>query len=1220
MEQILKPDKLETDPHSQSAEREYKHWKQTFENFLDECKASSNSKLRCLTKYVSSNVYDYFSDSATFDEAIKILDGLYLKPKNIIYARHLLATRRQEATESLDEYLQVLHRLSKDCKLTAVTAEQYREELVRDAFINGLLSPPIRQRLLENQKLTLSEAFDQARSLDSAQRNSAMYDPSRFMAASTSTQISEDIATPDVTLISSPKKDSRKNENTTLAAVKTIKNCWFCGNSFHQRSRCPAKNSECSSCGKYGHWAKVCQSRSQKKVAASVHYPPSLCAITAAVPNCLRSSSIPVNVNGHELLALIDSASSDSFINERVVQNLKLETTAVAQDITLALSSSKASVVGTCEVDLHLDGRIYSKTQLGVLKDLCGDVILGIDFQKRHKEVTIKYGGCLPNLTIDNCHTSSYCSLVKANVQEPSLFPNLRENIRPVATKSRNFGKEDREFIAKEIQHLLNEDVIEHSNSPWRAQVVIARNEFNWHRKRLCIDYASTVNIYTNMDAYPLPKIESMVNTLASYTYYSAFDLKSAYYQVPISEEDKPFTAVEANGRLYQFKRVPFGVTNGVAVFQRIIDDIIEQEGLKDTFPYLDNITVCGKTKEELDANVQKLMEATQRRKLTLNESKTILSATKINVLGYNIQKGQIQPDPERLRPLQELPPPSSKRALDRALGMFAYYAKWIPKFSDIAAPLYRVTSFPLNSEALSVFKQLKKLLCNAALGCIDESIPFVVECDASDVAVSATLNQNGRPVAFMSRKLSGSEIHYPPVEKEATSVIEAVRKWSHLLSGRHFTIITDQRSVAFMMDNRRRTKIKNDKVQCWRLELAGFHYTIVYRPGIENVAADALTRAHCASTHSSSELVALHEGLCHPGVTRMLHCVRTRNLPYSTDDVKKVCASCRDCAEIKPNFYRSKTQTPLIKATHPTERLSVDFKGPLKSKTGNTFLFTAIDEYSRFPFAIPCSNTSALTVIRCLNSIFSLCGMPAFVHSDRGAAFMSNDVSTCLTNHGVATSRTTPYHPTGNSQIERYNGIIWKAICLALRTNALNISEWETVLPQALHSVRSLLSTATNETPHERFFNFSRRSGQGSSLPTWLSKPGPVFLRRFVRNKSDPLVDEVELLHANPSYAHIRYPDGRESSVSLNDLAPCPSGSALDTATLFDSPESDNATDFEGFEASPPSSKSDLLVSKKAEIIRMDGNNQKQSVPVDQENLPRRSTRERRKPDRYES
>ena len=118
-------------------------------------------------------------------------------------------------------------------------------------------------------------------------------------------------------------------------------------------------------------------------------------------------------------------------------------------------------------------------------------------------------------------------------------------------------------------------------------------------------------------------------------------------------------------------------------------------------------------------------------------------------------------------------------------------------------------------------FENIKKEIAQASLQSVDESIPFVVECDASEVAISATLNQGGRPIAFISRSFQGSELHYPAVEKEATAIIEAVRKWNHFLSRQHFTLVTDQRSVSFMLDNRKRTKIKNNKIQHLRLELS---------------------------------------------------------------------------------------------------------------------------------------------------------------------------------------------------------------------------------------------------------------------------------------------------------------------------------------------------------------------------------------------------------------
>ena len=159
-------------------------------------------------------------------------------------------------------------------------------------------------------------------------------------------------------------------------------------------------------------------------------------------------------------------------------------------------------------------------------------------------------------------------------------------------------------------------------------------------------------------------------------------------------------------------------------------------------------------------------------------------------------------------------------------------------------------------------------------------------------------------------------------------------------------------------------------------------------------------TRAFAASVPATS-LTDIHVALCHPGVTRMLHFVRSKKLPYSTEDVKRVCSNCRVCAELKPQFYKT-SQGVLIKATQPMERLSIDFKGPLPTSTSNPYLLTIIDEYSRFPFAFACPNISSSTVIRCLDQLFTLCGTPAFVHSDRGTSFMSRELKEYLLQKGI--------------------------------------------------------------------------------------------------------------------------------------------------------------------------------------------------------------------------
>ena len=135
------------------------------------------------------------------------------------------------------------------------------------------------------------------------------------------------------------------------------------------------------------------------------------------------------------------------------------------------------------------------------------------------------------------------------NVSPSPLFSYLSPNIKPIASKSRKYSEEDKAFIKEETDRLLREGIFEHNNSLWRAQVVVTKN---YRQKyRLVIDYSLTINKFTNLDAFPLPKIDEMINQIAQYRVFSTIDLKSAYHQVPLREEDKKFTAFEANGCLY---------------------------------------------------------------------------------------------------------------------------------------------------------------------------------------------------------------------------------------------------------------------------------------------------------------------------------------------------------------------------------------------------------------------------------------------------------------------------------------------------------------------------------------------------------------------------------------------------------------------------------------------------------------------------------------------
>ena len=271
------------------------------------------------------------------------------------------------------------------------------------------------------------------------------------------------------------------------------------------------------------------------------------------------------------------------------------------------------------------------------MKDLCCDVILGRDFHTQHDSVHLRYGRLNP---------FSVCGLAAASIDPPELFSNLSSDCKPIATKLRRYNSIDKQFIDSEVQRLLCDGVIEPSNSPWRAQVVVTKNEN--HKKRMVVDYSETINKFTNLDAYPLPRLDDTVNKIAQYSVFSTIDLKSAYHQIPIRDSDKIYTAFQANGGLYQFTRIPFGVTNGVACFQRVMNRCIEEESLDGTFAYLDNVFICGHDQQSHDENLSKFKQAAAKLNITFNEDKCEFSKSELAVMGHIVgPAGQIKPDPE---------------------------------------------------------------------------------------------------------------------------------------------------------------------------------------------------------------------------------------------------------------------------------------------------------------------------------------------------------------------------------------------------------------------------------------------------------------------------------------------------------------------------------------------------------------------------------------------
>ena len=311
MDRLLRPKIFETEPSTVNAEKLYRHWKVTFENYLEAniaaiptatpgdaaseaaertaTAAANRKKKQALFNNVSSDIFELIEHSADYDAAIAVLDATYIRPTSVVYCRHKLITSKQES-QSIDTFKQHLERTAKSCNFQAVTAEQNKNQYIRDAFINGLSSSHIRQRLLENiGDLSLEDAFAQARALEQAQSQSSAYENHEVAALPDSTP-------QQPTLIQENDKDSLgaagNNRNNSLNSGRNTNNnyrnnrrnnrsqqqnsCYFCGNQRHPqgRSACPAQGHVCKNCGKLHHWERVSNSSPALPVGAVGGPPP----------------------------------------------------------------------------------------------------------------------------------------------------------------------------------------------------------------------------------------------------------------------------------------------------------------------------------------------------------------------------------------------------------------------------------------------------------------------------------------------------------------------------------------------------------------------------------------------------------------------------------------------------------------------------------------------------------------------------------------------------------------------------------------------------------------------------------------------------------------------------------------------------------------------------------------------------------------------------------
>lgn len=408
-----------------------------------------------------------------------------------------------------------------------------------------------------------------------------------------------------------------------------------------------------------------------------------------------------------------------------------------------------------------------------------------------------------------------------------------------------NMSHSELQELKKQLTDLEHKGYISPSVSPYGAPVLFVKKKDG--SLRLCVDYRA-LNDITIKDRYPLPRIEDLFDQLGGSTLFSHIDLKKGYHQFLVKKSDRYKTAFVTRYGQYEWNVLPFGLCNAPATFMRGMHDIFRDYLDKFVVIFLDDILIYSKTKEEHQKHLRLVLQRLREHKLYANVDKCKFFRKQVKFLGHVISADGLSVDDSKIQAIQQWPTPKCSTDVKAFLGLASYYRKFVQHFAHIATPLNRLTatttSFSWTDEANKAFTRLKEVMCHPpVLQLPDFSCPFVVNADASEYAIGATLSQDHghgiRPCAYFSRQLQKPERQLGTYDREALAIINALKTWSIYLDGSHFTILSDHDSLKYLKSQKRLSK----KQARWIDFLQEHDFDIKHIPGKKNAAADALSR-----------------------------------------------------------------------------------------------------------------------------------------------------------------------------------------------------------------------------------------------------------------------------------------------------------------------------------------------------------------------------------------
>ena len=402
--------------------------------------------------------------------------------------------------------------------------------------------------------------------------------------------------------------------------------------------------------------------------------------------------------------------------------------------------------------------------------------------------------------------------------------------------------------LLDEMQH---QGVIEPCQSEWGSNVVLVKKKDG--SIRFCVDYRK-LNSLTTKDVYPLPRIDTCLDTLSGAAWYSTFDLPSGFHQVFMNPRDANKTTFICHRGTFRFPKMPFGLCNAPATFQRLMDTVLTELNFDICLAYLDDIIIFSRDLDSHLERLERLFTRLREANLKLKPSKCQVMQKQVTFLGFTVSQTGVGTDPWKISAIRDWPVPTNLRQSRAFVGICQYYRRFVPNFSELAAPLHALTKkgarFEWTPQCQAAFEQLKQALLSAdVLALPADEGQFILDCDASDHAIGAVLSQvqNGeeRPILYASQLYDKHQRNYNVTRKELLAVVTFVRKFRQYLLGRRFLIRTDHAALQWL----KRTPEPIGQQARWLEILEEFDYTIEHRPGNKHGNDDALSRVYAAQT-----------------------------------------------------------------------------------------------------------------------------------------------------------------------------------------------------------------------------------------------------------------------------------------------------------------------------------------------------------------------------------